>query len=96
MRTEKPTHIASTFYFLQTHNANAEKNKKSLQSSTQEKFLPTLLFLLKLFSQRTDFVRNRTDIASNVNRFVESVCGHEQNRFVGTAAHAGNIRFLCK
>lgn len=32
-----PTHIASTFYFLQSHNANAEKNKKSLQSSTQEK-----------------------------------------------------------
>ena len=28
----------------------------------------------------------------NVNRFVESVCGHEQNRFVGTAAHAHNIR----
>ena len=34
----------------------------------------------------------QTDTASNVNRFVESVCGHEQNRFVGTAAHAGNIR----
>jgi len=34
---KKPTHIASTFYFLQTHKATAEKNKKSLQSSTQEK-----------------------------------------------------------
>jgi len=34
---KKPTHIASTFYFLQKHKANAEKNKKSLQSSTQEK-----------------------------------------------------------
>lgn len=31
-------------------------------------------------------------ITSNVNRFVESVCGHEQNRFVGTAPHAHNIR----
>lgn len=35
---------------------------------------------------------NRTDTALNVNRFVESVCGHEQNRFVGTAPHAANIR----
>jgi hypothetical protein len=35
---KKPTHIASTFYFLATHKkANAEKNKKSLQSSTLEK-----------------------------------------------------------
>lgn len=34
---EKPTHIASTFYFLPTQNANAEKNKKSLQSSTKKK-----------------------------------------------------------
>ena len=34
----------------------------------------------------------RTDTALNVNRFVESVCGHEQNRFVGTAPHAHNIR----
>lgn len=35
---KKPTHIPSTFYLLPTHKkANAEKNKKSLQSSTQEK-----------------------------------------------------------
>jgi len=43
---KKPTHIASTFYFLPTHQVNAEKNKKSLQSPTQEKnfkfFSPTL------------------------------------------------------
>jgi hypothetical protein len=91
---KKPTHIASTFYFLPMHNANAEKNKKSLQSPTQEEiqiiFSPTLRFLNYLFFPRR--VRNRTDIASNANRFVESVCGHELNRFVGTVAHAANIR----
>ena len=37
-------------------------------------------------------MRNRTVIASNVNRFAESVCGREQKRFGRTAAHAGNIR----
>ena len=30
----------------------------------------------------------RTDTPSNVNRFLESVCGHEQWCFVGTAPHA--------
>ena len=50
-------------------------------------FSPTLR-CFNFFRQRT--VLTWTDIASNVNRFVESVCGHEQNRFVGTAAHAGN------
>ena len=42
--------------------------------------------------KRKRTVLNRTDIASNVNRFVESVCGHEQLCFVGTAPHAANIR----
>ncbi|MFH1005699.1 MAG: hypothetical protein V1781_09470 [Bacteroidota bacterium] len=28
---KKSTHIASTFYFLLTHKANAGKNKKRLQ-----------------------------------------------------------------
>jgi hypothetical protein len=50
---KKPTHIASTFYFLQTHKkANAEKNKKSLQSSTQEKIE------LKNFSHPQKIIKN--------------------------------------
>lgn len=31
-----------------------------------------------------------TSKPKKINRFVESVCGHEQLCFVGTAAHAGN------
>ena len=34
----------------------------------------------------------RHDISTIVNCFVESVCGHEQLCFVGTAPHAHNIR----
>ena len=37
-----------------------------------------------------EFMRTSNSGAMNVNRFVESVCGHEQNRFVGTAPHAHN------
>jgi hypothetical protein len=71
--TEKPTHIASTFYFLPKHNANAEKNKKSLQSSTQENFFPTLLFLIKIFSPTYAFTASTTNCASNTNRFGQSI-----------------------
>jgi hypothetical protein len=71
--TEKPTHIASTFYFLPKHNANAEKNKKSLQSSTQENFFPTLLFLIKIFSPTHGFTASTTNCASNTNRFGQSI-----------------------
>lgn len=38
------------------------------------------LFLQIYFSHRTDFVRNRTNIASNVNRFEQSVCGLDTTR----------------
>ncbi len=62
---------------LKNAQANAESNffKRVFFSPTQEKFSPTLLFLIQLFSQRTGFVHNRTNIASNVNRFLEGVCG---------------------
>ncbi len=71
---KKPTHKKNTL--LKNAEANAKGNflKRVFFSPTQEKFLPTLLFLIKLFSQRTGFVRNLTDIASNVNRFEQSVC----------------------
>jgi len=35
-------------------------------------------------------VRTSNICASIVNRFLESVCGHEQNRFVGTVEYAYN------
>jgi len=60
-KPHKPTlepKLAREYFFLQP------KKKK----------FPSLLFLKKLFSQRTGFVPNRTDIASNVNRFVGQVC----------------------
>ena len=81
---------------LKNAQANAESNffKRVFFSPTQEKiqiiFFPTLRFFNYLFFQRTEQTLNC--IASNVNRFVESVCGHEQNRSGRTAAHAGNIR----
>jgi len=72
-RNKKPTHIASTFYFLQTHNANAEKNKKSLQSPTK-KIHPSF-FLRNLFFPPHGLTANSTDIALNVNRFYLPSCG---------------------
>jgi len=37
-------------------------------------FFPPFFFSIELFSSRTGIVRNRTDIAMNVNRFEQSVC----------------------
>jgi hypothetical protein len=52
--------------------------KRVFFSPTQEEiqiiFFPTLRFFNYLFFQRT--MRNRTDIALNVNRFEQSVCRH--------------------
>jgi hypothetical protein len=47
--------------------------KRVFFSPTQEVFFPPLFFLF-FFHHRTGTVRNRTDTASNVNRFVDSVC----------------------
>ncbi len=48
--------------------------KRVFFSPTQEEFFANASFLKNLFFQRTGFVRNWSDITSNVNRFVESVC----------------------
>ena len=48
------------------------------QKEIQIIFLPTLRFFNYLFFQRS--VRNRTDIASNVNRIEQSVCGLQTTR----------------
>ena len=69
-----PTHKKNTL--LKNAQANAASNffKRVFFSPPQEKFLPTPLFLIQLFSQRTGFVLNQTDIALNVNRFYKPFC----------------------
>ena len=54
-------------------NAATKAFKRVFFSPTQEEFFPPLFFLF-FFRHRTGFVRNQTDSASYVNRFVESVC----------------------
>ena len=61
----------------------------SSPKSNSNLFSPTLR-CFNFFSLRT--VRNRADIALNVNRFEQSVCEHEHDSFGQTAAHAGNIK----
>jgi len=50
----------------------------------------TLPFFLIYFFQRTGFVRNRTDIASNVNCFGQSVCKLETIHHRTDSKPAGN------
>ena len=77
---------------LKNAQANAESNffKRVFFSSTQEKFLPALLFLIKLFSPPHGLTANSTDTASNVNRFVDSVCGHQTVVLRGESMAAHN------
>lgn len=63
---------------LKNAEANAKGNlfKRVFFSPTQDFFLPTLLFLIKLFSPTHGLTANSNSCAFNVNPFVESVCGH--------------------
>lgn len=70
-----PTHKKNTLLKNAQGNAMTNFFKRVFFSATQRKIFTSPLFLIQLFSQRTGFVRNRTDIASNVNRFGQSVCG---------------------
>lgn len=54
-------------------NAASIVFKRVFFSPSQEEFFPPLFFSF-FFRHRTGSVRNLTDNASNVNRFVESVC----------------------
>ncbi len=60
---------------LQVAQAYSETKtcKRVFFSPSQENFFPSLPFLIKLFFQCTGFVLNRTDIASNVNCFGQSM-----------------------
>ena len=56
----------------------------------KKNYFPTLLFLIKLFSQRTGILQTCTDIGSNVNRFVDSVCGLETVVLRGKSTASAN------
>ena len=79
---------------LKNPQANAEGNffKRVFFSPPQEEiqiiFFPTLRFFNYLFFQRTVLIR--TDIASNVNRFVASVCGHQTEQLRGKSTASAN------
>ena len=81
---------------LKNAQANAESNffKRVFFSPTQKEiqiiFFPTLRFFNYLFFQRT--VRNRTDIALNVNSFEYSVCGLQTTHLRTDSKAADNIR----
>ena len=81
---------------LKNAEANAKGNffKRVFFSPPQKEiqiiFFPTLRFFNYLFFQRT--VRNRTDIASNVNRFEQSVCGLQTTHLRTDSKAADNIR----
>jgi hypothetical protein len=91
---KKPTHKKNTL--LKNAEANAKGNffKRVFFYPTQEEiqiiFFATLRFFNYLFSQRT--VGNRTDIALNVNRFEQSVCGLQTVVLRTNSRAAGNIR----
>ncbi len=76
---------------LKNAQANAESTffKRVFFSPTQEEFFPPLFFLF-FFRHRTGFVLNRTDSASNVNRFVDSVCKLDTTPLRTDSKPAGN------
>ena len=79
---------------LKNPQANAKGNffKRVFFSPPQEEiqiiFFPSLRFFNYLFFQRT--LLTWTDIASNVNRFGQSVCGHRSESLRGKSRAAGN------
>jgi hypothetical protein len=81
---------------LKNAQANAESNffKRVFFSPTQEEiqiiFFATLRFFNYLFFQRT--VRNRTDIALNVNRFEQTVSELQTVVLRTNSTTAANIR----
>ena len=56
----------------------------------KKNFFPPFLFSIKLFFQRTGILQTCTDIASNVNRFVDSVCGLETVVLRGKSTASAN------
>ena len=89
----KSSHTKNTLLQFAQGNRTNQKLQESIFSPTQiklknKKFPP--LKKNKTSLQRT--VRTSNICASIVNRFVESVCGHEQLCFGRTVEYAYNIR----
>ena len=80
---------------LKNAQANAEGIffKRVFFSPTQEKFLPPFLFLIKLFSPTHRLTANSTSCASNVNRFLDSVCGLDTTALRTDRRASGNSGF---
>ena len=90
--TQKNTLLKNALPVPTHREANAESNffKRVFFSPPQEKFLPPLLFLIKLFSPPHGLTANSTGTASNVNRFGQSVCGLETVVLRGESKAAHN------
>ena len=67
-----PTHKKNTLLKAAEGNAATKAFKRVFFSPPKN---PPFLFLQIYFAHRTGSVLNRTDSASNVNRFGQSVCG---------------------
>ena len=77
---------------LKNAQANAESNffKRVFFSPTQEKIFANASFFNKIIFPTHGLTANSTDTASNVNRFVDSVCGHLTVVLRGESKPAGN------
>ena len=86
-----PTHKKNTLMQAATSNAETKACKRVFFSPTQEEIqiiFPSLRFFNYLFFQRT--VHNRTETASNVNRFEQSVCNLDTTHFWTERRASGN------
>jgi len=79
---------------LKNAQANAESNffKRVFFSPTQEKFLPTLLFLIKLFSpthgQTANMTRHRLECKSLLTNLRADIGGHRFGRTKTASANS--------
>ena len=85
-----------------TTKANAQKNTllKNAQANAESNFFKrvffsppkksTLPFFTNLFFPTHGFTANSNSCASNVNRFVDSVCGHRSESLRGESRAAAN------
>ena len=79
---------------LKNAEANAEGNffKRVFFSPTQVEFFPPLFFLF-FFHHRTGSGLNWTESASNLNRFVDNVCKHDNSPLRTDRRTSGNNGF---
>ena len=96
MRTIKQKANTQKNTLLKNAQANAESNffKRVFFSPTQKKKIANASLKKEIyFSPTHGQTANSTDTASNVNRFVDSVCGLETVVLRGESKAAANIRY---